>query len=118
MRSTEFPAVSAARLRMGWLDGAAVALTHVWLVAAAAVVGALALYGSVIVDRVLTASGLIAVLAAWVSFGGAMLLLGRTAEGPVAGVDPAVVGSVIVFMLAPLVGPALAPWAFSRMRHR
>lgn len=95
-------ALWAGAAAMGWVSPDAILMTHLWIVTGAAVVGADVLLRWLVAERIFTPRGLLVVLGIWVVI--ALVIPDQEAW--------------LAISCLPLSAAALAPWSFSRLRHR
>jgi len=97
----------------GWVDGYTIWVVHAWTVPGIVLLGTVYLLRRLIAERIFTSRGFIVVLGTWVGF--ALLSRWVNPEPNDSFHDRPV---FFLFALLPLAAAALAPWSFSRLRHR
>ena len=97
----------------GWVDGNTISLANLWIITLTVVLGTAYVLRRSIADRIFTARGVILVLGIWVGF--ALMSLWFNPD-PIDGFDAWL--AFFLFALLPLAAALLAPWSFSRLRHR
>ena len=97
----------------GWVDGNTISLVNLWIVTPIVVLGTAYLLRRPIVERIFTGRGLVIVLGIWVGF--ALMNLWFNPDS-----NDGFQAWLAFFVIAvlPLTAATLAPWSFSRLRHR
>ena len=95
-------ALSVGAAAMGWATPDEILMAHWWIVTGAAIAGPAVLLRRLAAERIFTSRGLIAVLGLWTGI--ALVIPDREAW--------------LTISCLPLAAAALAPWSFSRLRHR
>jgi hypothetical protein len=96
----------------GWANADIVATTHLWIVVVAIVLGAAFLIHRLVVERVLTARALLAVLV----IGLGLLLMSLWTNPNPDDIEDHMAAFIVGAL--PLIVIILSPWTFSRLRHR